>query len=291
MLSFFNQFSFFYVLNIITNISLPILVIFSLMIILNTKKMYLNSSIFFVRNFISNKIFSNEVVQFGLKNTNLKKIYISEVINNERKNYILDDRISVNNNIHGYYTFINSLFLMVLFINVVGIFPYFFSITTHVSITIGMSLTIVTYCLLNSIMFHFDHFLSSFTPQNSPLALAPLLSLIETISFFARIISLGVRLAANICAGHLLISIISMFGYACTLTQYWFILAWIPSILLIFVILLEICVSFIQSYIFIVLTIIYIEESFNVNSNHIIIGVESVLKQGFNRIMNVDKVI
>ena len=240
MLSFFNQFSFFYILNIITNISLPILLIFSLMIILNTKKMYLNSSIFFVRNFISNKIFSNEVVQFGLKNTNLKKVYISEVINNERKNYILDDRISVNNNIHGYYTFINSLFLMVLFINVVGIFPYFFSITTHVSITIGMSLTIVTYCLLNSIMFHFDHFLSSFTPQNSPLA---------------------------------------------------FILAWIPSTLLIFVILLEICVSFIQSYIFIVLTIIYIEESFNVNSNHIIIGVESVLKQGFNRIMNVDKVI
>jgi hypothetical protein len=82
-----------------------------------------------------------------------------------------------------------------------------------------------------------------------------------------------------------------MFGYACTLSQYWFILAWIPSILLIFVILLEICVSFIQSYIFIVLTIIYIEESFNVNSNHIIIGVESVLKQGFNRIMNVDKVV
>ena len=113
MLSFFNQFSFFYILNVITNISLPILLIFSLMIILNTKKMYLNSSIFFVRNFISNKIFSNEVVQFGLKNTNLKKVYISEVINNERKNYILDDRISVNNNIHGYYTFINSLFLMV----------------------------------------------------------------------------------------------------------------------------------------------------------------------------------
>ena len=252
--------------------------------------MYLNSSVFFVRNFISNKIFSDEIVHFGLKNTSLKKVYVSEVINSDRKNYVLDDKLDISNNIHGYYTFINSLFLMILFINVVGIFPYFFSITTHVSITIGMSLTIVTYCLLNSLMFHFDHFLSSFTPQNSPLALAPLLSLIETISFFARIISLGVRLAANICAGHLLISIISMFGYACTLSQYWFILSWIPSILLIFVILLEICVSFIQSYIFIVLTIIYIEESFNINSNHIIVGVESILGQNFNKVINIDKI-
>lgn len=255
--------------------------------------MYLNSNIYIIRNFISNNLFSKDILEFGLKTSSIKKVYISEVINNDKFNYVLDQRIDSKIgekvNTHGYYTLVNGLFLFVLFINIIGIFPYFFSITTHVSITIGMSLTIIMYCLFNSIMFHFDHFFSSFTPQNSPLILAPLLSLIETISFFARIISLGVRLAANICAGHLLISIISMFGYACTLSYYWFIISWIPSILLIFVILLEICVSFIQSYIFIVLSIIYIEESFNINDNHIITGMESVIIQNFNKIKNIDK--
>ena len=255
--------------------------------------MYLNNYIYNIRNFIVNTLFYSEIKgdSFGLKNNNIKYIYLSEILNFKKKNYLIKNSLKIeSDSTYGYYTLINSMFFMILFINVIGIFPYFFSISTHVSMTIGMSLTIILFCLLNSLMMHFDHFFASFTPQNSPIALAPLLSIIETISFIARIISLGVRLAANICAGHLLISIISMFGYACTFSSYWFILSVLPSIILIFVILLEICVAFIQSYIFIVLSIIYIEESFNINSNHVSISLDAILEQETNKMIHINKI-
>jgi len=120
--------------------------------------------------------------------------------------------VGVNTQSHGYITFIFSIFIFVLLLNIIGLFPYVFSPTVHIAITMGLSFTIVMGTFLYSIINFKGEFLAIFTPLGAPLALSPALVLIETVSFLAKIVSLGVRLAANITAGHLLLAIISSFG-------------------------------------------------------------------------------
>lgn len=164
----------------------------------------------------------------------------------------------------GYGTFVFSLFVLILSLNILGLFPYIFSPTVHISITMGLSLTIIIGSTMYAIINHLDKFLSVFTPFGSPILLAPALVLIETVSHLAKIISLGVRLAANITAGHLLLAIISSFGFKILLTKL-FILSSIPALILIFVITLEIAVAFIQAYVFCLLTTIYISEGYHLH--------------------------
>ena len=199
-----------------------------------------------------------------------KEEILSKMVKEEKfyKYTYLKIYIKDSKKIYGYHTFINSLFLIILLMNLFGIFPYIFSITTHISVTIGLSLIIIMYCFINSLFTFSINFFSIFVPKNSPLTLSFLLSIIETLSYIARIISLGIRLAANICAGHLLISIVSTFGFNCSLSNYWIITIIFPSILLCLIILLELCVAIIQSYIFITLSVIYINESFNISESY-----------------------
>ena len=96
-------------------------------------------------------------------------------------------------------------------------------------------------------------FLSLFVPNGSPLFLAPFLVLIETVGYFSRAISLGMRLAANITAGHLLFSIVSGFSYS--------IPSFFPVFILLFITLLELAVSFIQAYVFCLLAAIYLKDT------------------------------
>lgn len=107
--------------------------------------------------------------------------------------------------------FVTTLFVFVLFSNLLGMVPYSFAITSQLVVT--FTLSFVTFVGLNifAVRDHGWHFLDLFLPTGVPLFLAPFVILIEVISYIARVFSLGIRLFANIMAGHTLLKILGGF--------------------------------------------------------------------------------
>ena len=167
-----------------------------------------------------------------------------------------------------YLPFIYSLFIFILITNLVGNIPYSYTITTSVIVTIGLSFTIVTGVTILSLYLHNLKFFSYFVPSGTPLALVPLLVLIEVVSYLARAFSLGIRLFANMAAGHSLLKILSTFLYqmfnAGVLAA---LLTLIPFSLFLALCGLEIAVSIIQAYVFVLLTSSYIKDSLPMGSH------------------------
>nr|ABQ11833.1 ATP synthase F0 subunit 6 [Iphiteon panicea] len=159
-----------------------------------------------------------------------------------------------------YNTLVAAILILITTINLTGLLPYVFTATSHIIITISLSLTIIIKTSISAIITHKNKFFSIFTPHNTPLPLAPFLIVIESTSYITRIISLGVRLAANISAGHLLLTILSKFTLNIILTNH-YILSIIPIIILFLITLLEIIVALVQAYVFTLLTTIYISDS------------------------------
>jgi ATP synthase subunit 6 len=159
-----------------------------------------------------------------------------------------------------YFPFVLCIFLFIAMLNILGLFPYVFSPTAHIVMTFGLSLSImIAVTLLGFITFRLN-FLSIFTPGGAPLVLAPLLVLIETVSYITRVISLGLRLAANISAGHLLFAILSGFAFN-MLSNGLVILSLFPMLIMVFITLLEMMVAVIQAYVFCLLTTIYLGDT------------------------------
>nr|YP_010963418.1 ATP synthase F0 subunit 6 [Echinocrepis rostrata]WNL54530.1 ATP synthase F0 subunit 6 [Echinocrepis rostrata] len=153
---------------------------------------------------------------------------------------------------------ITTIFLIVLSVNILGLFPYAFTSTSHISLTYSLGFPL--WMSINILGFYlaFNSRLSHLVPQGTPTMLIPLMVWIETISLFAQPIALGLRLAANLTAGHLLIFLLS--------TATW-ILASNPfisiPILIIFILLfiLEIGVACIQAYVFTALIHFYLQQN------------------------------
>src|SRR5579871_3323703 len=121
------------------------------------------------------------------------------------------EQIGAKNEI--YLPFIYSLFCFVLFANLIGNIPYSYVITTSAIVCLGLSVTIFIGVTILGLTIHRLHFFSFFIPVGTPIFLVPLLTLIEAISYLARAASLGVRLFANLVAGHSLMKILSTFLY------------------------------------------------------------------------------
>ena len=156
-----------------------------------------------------------------------------------------------------FFPFVLCLFIFIAMLNILGLFPYVFVPTAQIVITWGISLTIImAVALLGAFNFKLN-FLSILMPGGVPLVLAPFLVVIETVSYLIRAISLGVRLAANISAGHLLFVILSGFAFN-MLSSGMIILSFLPMLIMIFITLLEIMVAVIQAYVFCLLTTIYL---------------------------------
>nr|YP_001648577.1 ATP synthase F0 subunit 6 [Ectyoplasia ferox]ABW76583.1 ATP synthase F0 subunit 6 [Ectyoplasia ferox] len=155
-----------------------------------------------------------------------------------------------------YFPFILCIFLFIATMNVLGLFPFIFTPTAHIIVTFGLSLSIILAVTLSGFLTFKLSFFSIFMPGGVPIFLAPFLVVIETISFMIRAISLGVRLAANISAGHLLFAILSGFAFNMLLNGLIF-LSSFPLLIMIFITLLEIMVAVIQAYVFMLLTTIY----------------------------------
>lgn len=165
-----------------------------------------------------------------------------------------------------YLPFIYTLFIGVLLANLNGNVPYGFTVTSSAVVCLGLSVTIFIGVTILGLTKHGIHFFSFFVPSGTPLALVPLLVLIELISYFARALSLGVRLFANIVAGHTLLKILSTFLYGLfTSSLLVAVVTLIPFAIFIALIGLEVAVSFIQAYVLTILTCSYLKDSLDLH--------------------------
>jgi F-type H+-transporting ATPase subunit a len=154
-----------------------------------------------------------------------------------------------------------SLFLFILINNLMGMVPYSFATTSHVVLTFFLSFTIVLGATILGFYNHNIKYFSLFVPDGCPLGLLPLLVIIEVISHLAKNISLGLRLAANIMAGHMLLNILSGFTYnIMTSGIIFFVLGLFPLVFIIAFSGLELAIAFIQAYVFVILSCAYIKE-------------------------------
>lgn len=165
-----------------------------------------------------------------------------------------------------YIPFIYTLFFFILIGNLISNIPYSFALNASAIVTLGLSVTIFLGVTILSVSKHGIKFFSFFIPGGTPLPLIPLLVLIEFISYIARAVSLGVRLFANICAGHSLLKILSTFLYKLFSGSLLIaIFTLIPFSIFIGLIGLELAVSFIQSFVLNLLVCSYLKDAIDLH--------------------------
>ena len=161
-----------------------------------------------------------------------------------------------------YFPFIYVLFVFILINNLIGMVPYSFASTSHFILTFSLSFTVVLGATILGLNKHGLEFFSLFVPAGCPLGLLPLLVLIEFISYLARNVSLGLRLAANILSGHMLLNILSGFTYNIMTSGFiFFFLGLFPLAFIIAFSGLELGIAFIQAQVFVVLSCSYIKDA------------------------------
>ena len=158
------------------------------------------------------------------------------------------------------------LFIFILVNNLIGLVPYSFASTSHFILTFSISFTIVIGATILGFQIHALKFFSLLVPSGCPLGLLPLLVLIEFISYLSRNVSLGLRLAANILSGHMLLNILSGFTFnIINKGLIYFFLGLIPLLFIIAFSGLEIGIAFIQAQVFVVLSSGYIKDGLDLH--------------------------
>lgn len=161
-----------------------------------------------------------------------------------------------------YFPAMYVLFAFILVNNLIGMVPFSFASTSHFLLTFSLSFTVVIGATILGFTKHGLEFFSLFVPAGCPLGLLPLLVLIETISYIARNVSLGLRLAANILSGHMLLNILSGFTYNIMCSGILFlIIGLLPLSFIIAFSGLEVGIAFIQAQVFVVLSCSYIKDT------------------------------
>ena len=202
--------------------------------------------------------------------TNYNKIIADRWSVSQESVYATVHSIVINqiNGIKGqaYFPFIFALFIFILVNNLIGMVPYSFASTSHFILTFSISFTVVLGATILGFQKHGLKFFSLFVPAGCPLGLLPLLVLIEFISYLARNISLGLRLAANILSGHMLLNILSGFAYNIMTSSFiFFFVGLIPLAFIIAFSGLELGIAFIQAQVFVVLTCSYIKDGLDLH--------------------------
>lgn len=154
-----------------------------------------------------------------------------------------------------YFPFVFNFTLFILLNNLIGLIPYSFTPTSQLIITFLMSSSVIIGITILGLIIHKHRFIQLFMPKGIPIAILPIIMIIEIISYISRVVSLSIRLTANMVAGHTILNIISSFGFS-----FHFILQTliIPMIIVIFS--LEIGVSIIQAIVFGILISTYIRD-------------------------------
>ena len=159
-----------------------------------------------------------------------------------------------------YFPFIFSLFMFVLFCNMVGMLPYSFTVTSHIIVTLIMALFIFIAVTIIGFIKHGFKYLSIFVPSGVPAVLLPLITIIEIISYLSRPVSLSVRLFANMMAGHTMLKVFGGFVVSLGILG-----GWLPLSFSVALTGLEILVAFLQAYVFAILTCIYLNDALNLH--------------------------
>src|SRR6202035_5476792 len=161
-----------------------------------------------------------------------------------------------------FFPFVFTLFMFVLFANLIGLIPYSFTVTSQIIITAALALTVFLVVVGYGFWRNGLHFLNLFVPKGVPKAILPAVVLIEVLSFVSRPISHSVRLFANMLAGHITLQVFA--GFIIMLAGFgiagWFGAA-IPLLLVIMLTALEFLVAFLQAYVFAILTCIYLDDT------------------------------
>lgn len=166
---------------------------------------------------------------------------------------------TVGNKGDAFFPFAFSLFVFILVVNIVGIVPYSFTVTSHLIVTLALASLVWFGKLFYGFRLHGIHLFSSFLPAGAPFALVPLLVIIELISFCITIISLSVRLFANMMAGHILLKVLAGFAWTMMAAGGLIYLAHFSAIAVLFLLLgLETGVAIVQAYVFTMLTCLYL---------------------------------
>jgi F-type H+-transporting ATPase subunit a len=171
-------------------------------------------------------------------------------------------RSSAGNEGMKFFPLVFSLFMFILVVNLLGLLPYAFTVTSHIIVTVALALLVFFTVVIYGLYRHGLHFLKLFVPSGIPIYILPLVSAIEIMSFLSRPISHSVRLFANMLAGHITLKVfagfVTMLGAAG-------ILGWVgavlPLALTVALTALELLVAVLQAYVFAILTCIYLNDA------------------------------
>jgi F-type H+-transporting ATPase subunit a len=161
-----------------------------------------------------------------------------------------------------FFPFVFTIFMFVLFANVIGLIPYTFTVTSHIIITATLALLVFLTVTIYGFYKHGLHFLRLFVPSGIPIAILPMIVFIEILSYLSRPVSHSIRLFANMLAGHITLKVFAGFV---TLLGAWGAVGWfgavIPLALVVALTALELLVAFLQAYVFAILTCIYLNDA------------------------------
>jgi F-type H+-transporting ATPase subunit a len=218
---------------------------------------YLIISFFILLNF---NLFSNNLNRLVPNNWSISQECIYATIHNIVVNQINEKKGQF------YFPFIYGLFLFILINNLIGMVPYSFASTSHFILTFALSFTVVLGATILGFKEHGIKFFALLVPAGCPVALLPLLIIIEFISYLTRNISLGLRLSANMLSGHMLLNILSWFTYNIMNSGFvYFFVALLPLAFIIAFSGLELAIAFIQAQVFVVLTCSYIKDALDLH--------------------------
>ena len=159
-----------------------------------------------------------------------------------------------------YFPFIFTLFIFILSLNMLGMIPYSFTVTSHIVVTFALALLVFLFVLIIGFVKNGPGFLKLFVPSGVPAAMLPLITVLEVFSFLIRPISLSVRLFANMMAGHMMLKVFAAFVVGLGLLG-----GWAPLLFMVAFTGLEILVAFLQAFVFTVLTCIYLNDALHMH--------------------------
>ncbi len=159
-----------------------------------------------------------------------------------------------------FFPFIFTLFMFILFGNMLGLIPYSFTYTSHIIVTVTLALTVFLGITIVGIVRHGLRFFAFFMPQGVPIAMMPLMIPIEILSYLSRPVSLSIRLFANMMAGHTMMKVFA--GFVVILGLFG---GWAPLLVDVALTGFEVLIAFLQAYVFTILTCLYLNDTIHLH--------------------------
>nr|ARI50100.1 ATP synthase F0 subunit 6 [Cittarium pica] len=183
----------------------------------------------------------------------------SYIINMPKQVIMSELMRSFGKKLGGFVNIVSSLFLMLIFLNLMGLVPYVFSVTSHLALSFSLGLPFWLSLIISGSVYNPSSTAASLLPGGAPAALNPFLVLVETVSLCVRPITLSVRLIANMSAGHIVLGLIGTY-----LSSGFFVYSTLAVVMLIlvqtFYFMFEMGIAFIQAYIFSLLVTLYSDD-------------------------------